>query len=428
MIVFCLAVLVALQSYGDEANVIDLKCDYRVTPMAVDSPDPLLSWRMDSEREGAAQQAYRIQASTTPSGFDNPDLWDSGWREGNMSTAIPYTGKLLRSQQRAYWRVQVEDETGTALPWSEPSWFDAGLLEERDWRGAAWISCSRKLQPQYAPAEIMGPWIAPDGKVQGDRLIYSIRFALPDKTIVHAATWWGRTQDGAVWAVVNGETARMSTSANSLHYTDWAFDLKPGDNEVSLVVNKPAPSEPVSFAMDITFADGETQLIQSSADWQASAEESTVGTRVTCPYGEEPLGQAKVHRQAPLPAAWYKRDFTLEKRPASARLYICGLGYNEPYLNGEKVGDHVLDPGQTDYEVFAHYQVFDALKHIKTGTNTLSVLLGDGWYNQDRGFGPADLAYGKPGLRALLDVRFEDGSAETVKTDGRWYWLSLIHI
>jgi alpha-L-rhamnosidase len=48
-----------------------------------------------------------------------------------------------------------------------------------------------------------------------------------------------------------------------------------------------------------------------------------------------------------LPAPLFRKEFSVEKPVASAVLTMTGLGYFEPRLNGEKVGDHQLDPGWT---------------------------------------------------------------------------------
>ncbi|MGH2648634.1 MAG: alpha-L-rhamnosidase N-terminal domain-containing protein, partial [Ginsengibacter sp.] len=45
-----------------------------------------------------------------------------------------------------------------------------------------------------------------------------------------------------------------------------------------------------------------------------------------------------------------RKEFNAGKKIASARLYISGVGYYEAYLNGKKIGDHVLDPGFTTYK------------------------------------------------------------------------------
>ena len=42
------------------------------------------------------------------------------------------------------------------------------------------------------------------------------------------------------------------------------------------------------------------------------------------------------------PALYFRKKFKLEDDAQIARAYITGLGYYELYINGKKVGDHVL--------------------------------------------------------------------------------------
>ena len=51
------------------------------------------------------------------------------------------------------------------------------------------------------------------------------------------------------------------------------------------------------------------------------------------------------------PAPYLRKKFSLLKPVKTARVYVCGLGYYELYLNGKKVGDHVLSPNQTNYDL-----------------------------------------------------------------------------
>src|SRR6056297_1866477 len=46
----------------------------------------------------------------------------------------------------------------------------------------------------------------------------------------------------------------------------------------------------------------------------------------------------------------FRHEFIIRKPFKSAKLSICGLGYYEAWINAKRVGDHVLDPAQTDYE------------------------------------------------------------------------------
>ncbi len=84
-------------------------------------------------------------------------------------------------------------------------------------------------------------------------------------------------------------------------------------------------------------------------------------------------------------APYLRGRFTLSKSISSARAYVCGLGWSELYVNGQKIGDGVMDPAQTDYELKTFYMVYDitnAVKSINSQTVEVGVLLGDGWYNQ----------------------------------------------
>src|ERR1019366_9640387 len=57
-----------------------LKCEYRVNPLGLDTPQPRLSWLLESPQRGARQTAYQVLAATTTEllAKGNGDLWDSG--------------------------------------------------------------------------------------------------------------------------------------------------------------------------------------------------------------------------------------------------------------------------------------------------------------------------------------------------------------
>ncbi len=50
------------------------------------------------------------------------------------------------------------------------------------------------------------------------------------------------------------------------------------------------------------------------------------------------------------PSPLLRKEFPIAKKIKSARAYISGLGWNELYINGSKVGDRVLDPATTYYD------------------------------------------------------------------------------
>ncbi|RYP00449.1 hypothetical protein DL763_000801 [Monosporascus cannonballus] len=120
-----------------------LRTDGVINPIAVDSTQPRLSWRLGSSKRGDAQTAYQIQAASSDDLWSRPDFWDSGRVDSDDSFAV-YSGKSLGSRSAVYWRVRVWDSRGIPSAWSEISMFEVSLLKESDWK-ASWIS-----NPEYS--------------------------------------------------------------------------------------------------------------------------------------------------------------------------------------------------------------------------------------------------------------------------------------
>lgn len=116
--------------------------------------------------------------------------------------------------------------------------------------------------------------------------------------------------------------------------------------------------------------------------------------------------------------------FNLDKRPTSARLFICGLGVFESYLNGTKTDKQYFKPLFTDYEqrdlsknpfipkndwhrVSAY--IFDCKKLLKKGENTLSILLGDGYYKNEDKIEEPFVSFGERKVLFELKVTYENG-------------------
>ena len=81
------------------------------------------------------------------------------------------------------------------------------------------------------------------------------------------------------------------------------------------------------------------------------------------------------------PAPYFRRVFLCPKLITNAKLFICGLGYHELYLNGGKVGAQVLAPVVSQYDKRVRYLVHDVTSLLREGANTIGIVLGNGWYN-----------------------------------------------
>jgi alpha-L-rhamnosidase len=82
-----------------------------------------------------------------------------------------------------------------------------------------------------------------------------------------------------------------------------------------------------------------------------------------------------------LPAPFFRKTFDCKGKTDNSKVHICGLGYYELYMNGRKVGDHVLDPVVTHYDRRARYIAYDVSEYLVPGRNVFGVVLGNGWYN-----------------------------------------------
>jgi len=123
------------------------------------------------------------------------------------------------------------------------------------------------------------------------------------------------------------------------------------------------------------------------------------------------------------PAPFLRRSFKLDGPIKRARAYLCGLGYYELYLNGGKVGDHLLDPGYTRYDRRALYVTYDVTEQLRRGTNAVGVILGNGWFNcHTKAVWNFHTAPWRSAPKLLLHLRvdYTDGRSETIVSDDSW--------
>ncbi len=157
---FLLAGFIILSGFGAANFVyalapVALKTEMLTNPVGLHSDPPRLSWIMEDLATGAKQTAYRIQAAGSPDRFDDSDLWDSGKVNSDQSHLVPYGGTPPGSRQRIYWRVQTWNSKGYPSEWSEPAFFEMGLLDPDDWT-ALWIQPAHYV---FAETELTNAWL-----------------------------------------------------------------------------------------------------------------------------------------------------------------------------------------------------------------------------------------------------------------------------
>ena len=113
---------------------------------------------------------------------------------------------------------------------------------------------------------------------------------------------------------------------------------------------------------------------------------------------------------------WYRKNFRLEETPASALVYVASFGYHELYVNGEKVGNEVMNPVSSFMKKRIPYLTYDINDLLKEGDNVIAVWHAAGWTRWSR-----VTEYMNPPFVFKAQAEIESGSDNlTLITDTTW--------
>jgi len=114
----------------------------------------------------------------------------------------------------------------------------------------------------------------------------------------------------------------------------------------------------------------------------------------------------------------------LSKRIRSAKAYVTGLGFYEFYINGTRVGDHILAPAKTPYHKQILYDTYEVTHLLTKGENTIGIHLGNGWYNPYKKWWNDYRMqwFGSKKAIAQILVSYTDGTSQWVRTNSNWRW------
>ncbi len=141
-----------------------------------------------------------------------------------------------------------------------------------------------------------------------------------------------------------------------------------------------------------------------------------------------------------------RKRIMLKSTLKRATVYICGLGFYELTINGQKVGDAEFAPLWSDYDKSIFYNEYQINAHLfcqrhlssknSTGGQTpcvvhntgqtpceIQVLLGNGFYNeQGKRYAKMKISFGPPTLLFRMHLEYENGQTEDIVSDGSWQW------
>ncbi|MEV4656867.1 family 78 glycoside hydrolase catalytic domain [Micromonospora sp. NPDC049301] len=414
-------------------TVTGLTTERATEPIGLDVAKPRLGWRIEATTRGVLQESYQVRVATSADRLHDADVWDSGRVRSRQSTLVPYAGPQLRPRTRYAWQVRVWDTTGRDSGWSAPASWETGVRGGDGW-GADWIGMpsptetwtdytvqttvrlerdaagiflrargaansymwqfsitggSAKLRPHV---RVDGAWtllkeVPLGGVVPADKLTtpHTLRITAAGDTIT---TWVDGTQVDVTRSTAHraGSVGLRTNGVETGVFSD--FSVTSGSDTL--------------FAAPLT--DGENPFGAGTA--------TAGGLRVT--------GDTEAMLTALDANPLLRRGFRVDGTVARARIYATALGVYQLSLNGQRVGDHELAPGWTDYDKRVQYQAYDVTAQLRAGDNALGALLGDGWYAGSIAWFGTDNYGSRPHLSAQLMIDYTDGRSETIGTDGSW--------
>ncbi len=170
---FAITMLISSFYFTGNAQTLvnELICEYHTNPVGIDVLKPRLSWKIVSDKQNVMQSAYEIKVTDqSPKG---KVIWNSGKVTGDQSVNIEYAGDELKPMQRVYWQVRVWDNENKATKWSEPAYWEMGILKPELWT-ASWITMeNEKAFNGSKPAHFLRKDFSTSKKVKSARVYVS---------------------------------------------------------------------------------------------------------------------------------------------------------------------------------------------------------------------------------------------------------------
>jgi alpha-L-rhamnosidase len=430
----------------------DLRCEYLRNPLGIDDQNPRLSWKLispDPARRGQRQTAWQILVASSLDGLgrDHGDLWDSGKIESEQSIHNPYGGKRLQSRMWCWWKVRVWDEGGHVSVWSQPGQWSMGLLGTESWAKAKWIGLEDAGEEGIELTELQNAqwtWY-PEGKPQihapTETRYFRRTITIPaDRSIRRAMCFFAGDDQCVLY--VNGTQVGISRGHPNLIGLDLARQLHVGDNVLAVAAtnaHSAVTQNPAGWiaTLRVELAQDPPLVITSGNSWKCSNEGPAgwekenyddsrwvaameLGQPGMAPWGDPwPKKWYSEHRR--LPARYLRRSFHIEKEVQRATAFVCGLGFFDLHVNGQRIGDELMNPALTGYDKRALYVTFDLTSNIRRGDNAVGIVLSNGRFFAPRIQTPVPMhSYGNPRLRCQLHLQFTDGTERTIVSDESW--------
>ncbi|MBE6762121.1 MAG: hypothetical protein E7551_07510 [Ruminococcaceae bacterium] len=463
----------------EKATVHDIKVNSLFAPIGIDTPNPVFSWKMNSDNIGAKQTAYSVVVTDE----NGAEMWNTGWVESNLSVNIPYNGTPLVSSTRYNVSVGIKDENGVETPRTE-SYFETALLEENAFDDTSWISYQQTGEESTDATAITSFTVDFDFKINSANQGFAIGMSDDLKTYLLFQISTQNSSDKSIilraHAKVNGSWTVLPGAANKLVLNDAiGYDdttvfghiiherievngkeaklyFGPDENNLTYAGtythnkditlgkigfrhNLKGPLESTSY--DNIVVKNQTGYIIYSEDFssgvsnfEGTINESVVDGMLLVGSDNETYTEGVIvlksfgtyNSSATTNIPVFRKKISVASNLTSAKLYTSGLGIYESYINGERVGN-LLDDGSISYDELKpgytgtsrrQYNTYDVTHMLNSGAdNVLSSIVTEGWWSAEDSL----IKQGEESAYfAKMILTYANGDKEIINTNTDW--------
>lgn len=256
-------------------RITGLVCEYHTNPLGIDIEKPRLSWKIVSDANNVMQTAYEIRVANSLADLNKASalVWTSGKVMSDQSVNVGYGGRRLKSMERAYWKVRVWDNKNKAIAWSEPAYWEMGILDKALWEASYIAMDDITKEKKSHPSQYFRKEFSTQKPIKSAR-VYATSLGLyelylngnkvgddlftPGYTSYHKRLQYQTydvtkmlAQDNAIGAIVGDGWYRGNIG--------WTGGYAHYGKQLALLVQ-----------LQVEYMDGTSETIVSNSDWKAS--------------------------------------------------------------------------------------------------------------------------------------------------------------
>lgn len=424
-----------------ELAIQRLTTNGRVNPLGIAAADVSFGWSATAEARGVSQQSYQIRVGTAPG---QQDIWDSGEVQSARQVDIVLPSSIpLSPATRYHWQSRIRDQNGVMTEWSEPAWFETGLLATADWAGGEWIT-----RPIQSPDT--GSWtnysVILDFTLQNEAFGVFLRSSADGQNAyMFQVNLTGSAPAFKPHRRTNGNYSVLATvNLSAFGFTNAGlkgtrntlrFDV--AGTTITTLLNGTTVDTRSGIALPDGLVGFRTNGAEAGLVHSVRVVDTSSGLNLINPdfsQGQNGFSGGAVSNGAlavsgttdaifanlPPSLPLLRGEFTARTGIVSARVYASAQGLYQVSINGQKAGDQFLAPGWTSYGKRIQAQTYDVTDLVQPGVNAIGAALADGWYKGKVGLGWSRAYGSQTAFVAKIKVSYDDGTSDWFSTGAGW--------